>query len=123
MALASQTLDPELLRFARNLRREQTDAENFMWMMLRNRRFFNRKFRCQHPIKPYSVDFFCSEERLAIELDGGQHADDKARALDAKRTSYLEEQGIRALRFWNNQVFTETEGVLQVIFDALSEDE
>jgi len=112
-------LDPELLEFARQLRKEQTDAEQLLWSLLRDRRLAGFKFRRQHPVEPYVVDFYCHEARLAVELDGGQHNEPDERAKDAKRTAFLEGQGIRVLRFWNNEVFRNTEGVLEAIYDAL----
>jgi len=107
----------ETLRFARELRRQQTDAENLIWMLLRDRRLAGCKFRRQHPVAHYILDFYCHEAKLAVELDGGQHADKYAH--DVGRDAFLEAQGIRVLRFWNNQVFSETEAVLEVIWQAL----
>jgi len=78
------------------------------------------KFRRQQPIEPYVVDFYCHEARLAIELDGGEHNEPAARARDEERTRSLEARGIRVLRFWNNEVFNNLEGVLQTIYDALT---
>jgi very-short-patch-repair endonuclease len=113
-------LDPELLEFARRLRAKQTDAERLLWSLLRNRRFMGYKFRRQHPMEPYVLDFYCHECHLAIELDGGQHNEPATRARDEKRTAFLQAQGIRVLRFWNNEVLTNLEGVLQAIHDALT---
>ena len=115
-----QALDPEFLEFARQLRREQTDAERLLWSLLRDRRFMGCKFRRQHPIEPYVVDFYCHAARLAIELDGGEHNEPAARARDEERTRFLEARGIRVLRFWNNEVFNNLEGVLQTIYEALT---
>ncbi|WP_164927078.1 DUF559 domain-containing protein [Chlorobaculum tepidum] len=112
-------LDPEFLEFARQLRKEQTDAEQLLWFLLRDRRLAGLKFRRQHPVEPYVVDFYCHEARLAVELDGGQHNEPDERARDAKREAFLEGKGIRILRFWNNDVLQNTEGVLQAIYDAL----
>jgi adenine-specific DNA-methyltransferase len=116
---SKKPLDPELLEFARQLRKQQTDAEQLLWSLLRDRRLSGFKFRRQHPVEPYVVDFYCHEARLAVELDGGQHNEPDERARDAKRTSFLEKQGIRVLRFWNNDVLQNTEGVLQAIYDTL----
>ena len=113
-------LPRHLLDFARQLRKDQTDAERLMWSLLRDRRLAGFKFRRQHPVEPYILDFYCHEARLAVELDGGQHNEPDERARDARRTAFLEDQGIRVLRFWNNEVFTNTEGVLQAIYDALT---
>ncbi len=113
-------LDPELLAFVRKLRKEQTDAERLMWSLLCDRRLTGFKFRRQHLIEPYVLDFYCHEARLAIELDGGQHNQLDEQARDAKRDAFLEQQGIRVLRFWNSDVLQNTEGVLQAIHDALT---
>ena len=99
--------------FAAQLRTQSTDAEKRLWGALRNRQLAGYKFRRQFPIPPYIADFICLEMRLIIELDGGQHAD--AAAYDAARTAFLEQQGFRVLRFWNNDVLGNTEGVLEEI--------
>jgi very-short-patch-repair endonuclease len=99
------------------MRKEATDAENLLWRLLRNRRLAGAKFRRQHPIGQYIVDFYCDERRLVIELDGGQHLEQ--RDYDARRDAFLRKQGLTVLRFWNNQVLGETEAVLQVIWEHL----
>jgi tRNA(adenine34) deaminase len=111
------TIPPHLLKLSRRLRFEQTDAESLMWYLLRNRRLNGWKFRRQHPCPPYVLDFFCEEARLAVELDGGQHAERSEQ--DALRTEFLRERGIDVLRFWKHEVLQETEAVLMVIFNAL----
>lgn len=98
---------------ARHLRRNLTDAERMLWQALRNRQLGHRKFRRQMPIGPYIVDFACEESRLIIELDGGQHA--ARQDYDSARTQYLEKCGYRVLRFWNNDVMGNLDGVLTVI--------
>jgi very-short-patch-repair endonuclease len=108
---------PDLLRHAREMRGEATDAETLMWYLLRNRRLADAKFRRQHPIGRYIVDFFCKEYRLVVELDGGQHRDQQT--YDARRDAFLREQGLSVLRFWNNDVLGETEGVLQQIWELI----
>ena len=113
-------LPQDLLDFARQLRKEQTDAERLMWSLLRDRRLAGFKFRRQHPVEPYILDFYCHEGNLAVELDGGQHNEPDERARDSKRTAFLKDRGIRVLRFWNHEVLTNTEGVLQSIYDALT---
>ncbi|MHB9101850.1 MAG: DUF559 domain-containing protein, partial [Sulfuricella sp.] len=112
-------LPSELREFARELRQNQTDAENLLWMLLRDRRFAGQKFRRQHPLPPYVIDFYCHEEKLAVELDGGQHADNIE--YDEARTKFIAEQGIRVIRYWNNQVLQETESVLQHLWNELTE--
>ena len=113
-------IPPDLLEFARNLRKEQTEAEHLLWALLRDRRFLGFKFRRQHPVDPYVLDFYCHEASLGIELDGGQHNEPENEAHDRKRTEFLAQKGIRVLRFWNNEVFSETEGILRSIYDALT---
>jgi very-short-patch-repair endonuclease len=98
---------------ARLLRKNQTDVEQLLWKQLRNRRFYNYKFRRQYPIEPYIVDFACLELKLIIELDGGQHANQKD--YDDQRSLFLEKQGFKVIRFWNNDVIQNTDGVLEVI--------
>jgi adenine-specific DNA-methyltransferase len=105
--------------FARDLRQQASDVEQALWQRLRNRQILNAKFRRQHPIPPYVVDFVCLDKKLIIEADGGQHAE--RQTYDERRTAFLEEQGFRVLRFWNNEVLIETETVLEVIFRALKE--
>jgi len=94
-----------------------TDAERLLWQHLRNRQLGMYKFRRQHPVGPYIVDFVCLEKKLVIEVDGGQHAEQTE--PDAKRSDYLKEKGYRVIRFWNNEVLKETEAVLSVIFSSL----
>lgn len=101
------------LSHARQLRRGQTKAELELWMRLRGRQL-GVKFRRQHPVGPYIADFCCLECRLIIELDGGQHAE-QVRA-DKARTSYMENHGFRVLRFWSDQILTDTDAVLERIF-------
>lgn len=103
-------------RFARHLRHNMTDAEISLWHHLRNRALMGFKFRRQHPVGPYIVDFACIERKLVIELDGGQHVDDPA---DVVRTRRIEADGYRVLRFWNNDALAQQQVVLAVIFEAL----
>jgi very-short-patch-repair endonuclease len=102
---------------ARQLREFSTDAERRMWSALRDRRLSRYKFRRQHPIGRYIVDFACTEYRLIIELDGSQHADN---AADARRTAWLESQGWRMVRFWNNDVLGNIDGVIEAVLEALA---
>ncbi|WP_194727015.1 endonuclease domain-containing protein [Noviherbaspirillum malthae] len=110
-------LPEDLLRFAREMRTGMTDAEALMWKLLRNRRVADAKFRRQHPMGRFILDFYCDEKKLAVEIDGGQHAD--AVDYDQARDAWLRQSGVRVLRFWNNQVLTETEAVMEVIYAAL----
>jgi very-short-patch-repair endonuclease len=105
--------------FAKDLRQLATDAEQRLWWRLRNRQVCNAKFRRQHPLPPYVVDFVCLEQRLIIGADGGQHLGRQAH--DEKRTAFFEMRGFRVLRFWNHEILTQTEDVLEAIFRALNE--
>ena len=107
----------ETLAKARRLRGEMTDAERKLWSVLRKRQIEGAKFRRQQPIGPFVADFVCQEQRLIIEADGGQHAENLA---DARRTEFLEGVGYRVLRFWNNDILNNLDGVAQVIANELS---
>ena len=106
-------LDPQLLEFAKTMRHNSTDAEHLMWQLLRAKRFMNLKFRRQHVIKPYIVDFYCHEIGLVIELDGSQHGTDDAIEYDAERTKFLEALGLTVVRYWNYDVLGRTVVVLE----------
>jgi very-short-patch-repair endonuclease len=95
-----------------------TDAEQLLWSNLRNRGLGSFKFRRQHPVGPFIVDFICLEKNVVIEVDGGQHDDNKE--LDVQRSAYLNKMGYRVFRFWNNEVMQETEAVLDAIFAILA---
>jgi adenine-specific DNA-methyltransferase len=101
--------------FAKQLRREQTGVERKLWHALRNRQFHGCKFRRQQPVGPYVVDFVCFESRLVIELDGGQHGSDDVVAYDQARTYRLEKDGFQVLRFFNNELNANFDGVLEAI--------
>ncbi len=103
--------------FSRRLRKSETDAEPKIWQQLRSRNLNGTKFRRQHPVGPYIVDFICINSKLIIELDGSQHQ--QQQEYDAKRSVFLEEAGYRVLRFWDNDVLLNTESVMQVIFETL----
>jgi very-short-patch-repair endonuclease len=100
---------------ARNLRRDATEAEKKLWQYIRNRQIGGAKFRRQVQLDDYIADFLCAEARLIIELDGGQHTPEG----DAVRTAYLTGQNFRIIRFWNDDVLRNVEGVLEVILSAL----
>ncbi len=106
-----------MINFARQLRHQQTEVEQKLWFRLRNREFLNHKFRRQHPIGSYIVDFCCIEKQLVVELDGSQHLTQKAK--DAQRTNYLQSQGYRVLRFWDNEILNQINDVLEAIRLAL----
>ena len=101
---------------ARRLRRQSTDAERKLWNRLRSRAINGFKFVRQEPIGPYVVDFICRERGLVIEVDGGQHATDKR---DIVRDRWLADRPLRVLRFWNNDVLGNMDGVLETIANAL----
>ena len=101
------------IKRARELRHASTEAEKLLWQKLRARQLGGAKFRRQTPIGPYIVDFASFEHRLVVEIDGGQHNTPQGRQHDLRRTAWLESQGFRVLRFWNNQVLTNLEGVLE----------
>jgi very-short-patch-repair endonuclease len=103
---------------SRNLRVNSTDAETTLWNRIRNRQIAGQKFVRQQPIGRYICDFVCRAKCVVIEVDGGQHAES---ARDAVRDRYLQNEGYRVLRFWNNEVLSNIEGVLSVIEDALRE--
>lgn len=108
-----------LLEVARQLRKTMTNAEQLLWECLRKKQLDGYRFRKQHPIGAYVLDFFCASEKLAIELDGAQHGTAEGLAKDAQRTAWLEEQGIRVLRFWNAEVMEDIGGVLGRVWEAL----
>jgi tRNA pseudouridine(55) synthase len=102
---------------AQGLRSNATDVEKQLWRFLRAEQLGGFKFRRQHPVDHYIVDFVCLKKRLIVELDGGQHAD--AIAQDKKRSAYFESQGFKVIRFWNHEVMENIDGVLQVILVEL----
>ncbi len=96
---------------------QPTEGEHRLWQLLRAHRFSGHKFKQQVPLDFYIVDFICFARRLIVEVDGGQHADSEH---DARRDAYLKAQGFRILRFWNNGIFENEEGVSELILSALS---
>jgi len=104
---------------ARKLRQQQTDVETKLWLRLRDRQLCGAKFRRQHPIGPYIVDFCCPDRGLIVELDGGQHAEQTA--ADQVRTCFLETDGYRVVRFWNHEVLEQMDAILQEIVTLLSD--
>lgn len=112
---------PEKLQeYARALRSNQTQAEAWLWKMLRAHRFSGFKFRRQVPIGPFIVDFYCHQRRLVLELDGGQHNQSDALDYDRKRSDFLRLNGLHVVRFWNNDVLQQKESVLQKIWSLLN---
>ncbi|WP_353949502.1 DUF559 domain-containing protein [Xanthomonas indica] len=112
------TIKPPLptstLAHARHLRRTMTDAERALWRCLRSGQLQGAKFRCQYPIPPYVADFCCVAAKLIVESDGAQHTGPR----DATRTRWLESQGRRIVRLWNNDVLLSKDAVIQAICDA-----
>src|SRR3954466_14357927 len=104
---------------ARAFRKRATGAEKLLWSKLRNRQVEGLKFRRQQQIGDRIVDFFCAEAQLAIEIDGSGHADEKEQAEDLDRELELHDKGVRLLRFWNSEVFTNLGGVIDAILFAV----
>ncbi len=103
----------------RKLRKEMTDAERILWRVLRAKQMAGFKFRRQHPYNDFILDFVCLERRIVIEVDGGQH--DVQAEADMIRTDKLTRSGFRVLRFWNNEVINQLEGVKEKIWLELQE--
>jgi very-short-patch-repair endonuclease len=112
--------DPRLKQRRRELRQNQTEAEKKIWSCLRNGQLHGLKFFRQYSVGPYIIDFYCPKLRLAIELDGGQHAQDDKRQYDAERSAYLNKQLIDVLRFWNHEVLGDIEAVLGRVVERIT---
>ncbi|OTG92307.1 endonuclease domain-containing protein [Acinetobacter sp. ANC 3813] len=110
-------IDPQLLEFAKSMRQTATDAESLMWQVLRAKRFMDLKFRRQHVIEPYIVDFYCHEIGLVVELDGGQHGTDDAIEYDAERTKFLEALDLKVVRYWNHDVLERMDVLLEELLN------
>ena len=104
---------------ARKLRKNSTIQERMLWKILRNRQFKNLKFRRQFPIGEYIVDFVCQVTRIVIELDGGQHNEFENIIKDNERTKFIESEGYKVIRFWNNDILNNLEGVFKILNDLL----
>jgi very-short-patch-repair endonuclease len=109
---------PRRIELARKLRRESTEVEEWLWQELRDRRLSGHRFRRQHPLGTYVLDFYCPSARLCVEVDGSGHLDCRA---DDRRTAWLATQGIRVIRFWDHEVSNQREHVLQAIADAIDD--
>ena len=105
--------------FGRELRRQGTPAERILWQKLRNMQLAGVKFRRQQPLGKYIVDFISFDKKIIIEIDGGQHNEDIIASQDEIRTEFLNGQGFRVIRFWNNEVLNNLEGVLFKILTIL----
>ena len=115
----TRQLDPTIRENARSLRRELSPAEKVLWQALRNRRVAGLKFRRQHPVGAYVVDFVCLRVNLGIELDGESHL--SRNKVDEARDRWLASQGIKILRFWNTEVFDDIEAVMEKIWQECTE--
>jgi very-short-patch-repair endonuclease len=109
--------DRKKVSLGRRLRRQSTDAEMILWLSLRDRRLSGFKFVRQEAIESFIVDFICRDKRLIIEVDGGQHSEN---VNDIERDRLLKKAGYRVLRFWNNDVIKNKNGVLETILNALT---
>ncbi len=110
---------PKTRARAKSLRANFTDAERILWSRLKNKQLFGHHFRAQHPIGPYIVHFACVRERLVIEVDGETHSTQTELAHDVRRTRFLEREGWHVLRFWNDEVYKNLDGVLRAITEIL----
>jgi very-short-patch-repair endonuclease len=110
---------PNLTNRAKELRQGETKAEQIVWSWLRAKKLNGVKFRRQEPVGKYIVDFVSFEKKLIIEIDGGQHSFEETKDNDEVRTQWLESQGFRVLRFWNNEVSSNLDGVIARITEAL----
>ncbi len=111
---------PSTITLARSLRRSMTRSEQLLWMALRGKQLGGVKFRRQHVLGPYVVDFFCSARRLAIEIDGGVHLDDERQAHDAQRDAWMRAQGVRVLRIPDQLVRDNIDAALRLIAEAVA---
>ncbi len=102
-------------KISRVIRKRATDAENRLWYHLKGKQLEGVKFRRQEPIGNFIVDFVAFEKRLVIEIDGAQHAEENEKDQDMRRDEWLNSQGFRVVRFWNNEVLQNLEGVLETI--------
>jgi very-short-patch-repair endonuclease len=105
---------------AKELRIRETEAEKILWSKLRNKRFLGIKFRRQQPLGKFIVDFVSLENKLVIEIDGGQHNQEEQLENDMKRRNWLEKDGFRVIRFWNNEVLLNIDGVLEKIMETIN---
>lgn len=107
----------QVRQYARNLRKTMTPAERLLWRKIR-RKIIDFRFRKQHPVGTFILDFYCPEVQIAVEVDGGYHLSKEQQRKDAQRTYYLNKEGIVVLRFWNSQVKYEIETVIHAIWIA-----
>ncbi len=112
--------DPKSRQLRQKLRTNSTDAEKKIWSIIRNRQLFGLKFVRQYAAGSYILDFYCPSKRIGIEIDGGQHDEPKNKLKDEKRTVFLKAKGIDIIRFWNNEVLENPEGVYERIKDFIT---
>ncbi len=105
----------------KNLRKNLTDAERAVWNIIRNRQILNQKFFRQYSVDKYILDFYCPKIKLAIEIDGGQHNYEENKKADELRSKYLKSVGIYIIRFWNNEVLLNANGVYITIYNKITE--
>jgi len=108
-------IHPAILARARELRRPLTPQEQKLWQRIRNKQLYGLKFRRQHPIFRFILDFYCPQHKLVIEIDGHNHAEPEQRHYDEARTEWLEQRGMRVTRFTNREIDNNIEGVLTTI--------
>ena len=111
---------PNTFDKARLLRNNMTEAEKIVWDKLKNRKVFNARFRRQHPIRSFIVDFYCHEYKLAIEIDGEIHLKTEVNEYDDGRSHDIEKFGIKILRFTNNEVFTNLNKIIEEILENIA---
>jgi very-short-patch-repair endonuclease len=112
--------DRSLKSLRQSLRSSQTDAERYLWSRLRSNQLLGLRFFRQYSLGRFILDFYCPTIKLAIELDGGQHAEENHIESDQVRTDFLKENGVRVLRFWNNDVLKDIDSVLQKIYNEIT---
>jgi len=103
----------------RDLRARSTDTERLLWQKLRGRQVCNLKFFRQFSVGPYILDFYCPEKKIAIELDGSQHTTEQGVAYDVERNAYLTGKDVKVMRFWNNEVLTNVDGVVMKVLEVV----
>jgi len=111
--------NPNFKFIRRSLRKQMTEPENLLWSRLKKKQFAAYKFRRQYSIGPYIVDFYCPKLKLVIEIDGSQHLEKENIDYDQSRTAYFETMNIKVIRFWNNEVMNNLEGVHQDILEQV----
>ncbi len=112
----------DLTAKARELRCNLTPQEKILWNILKNRQFYGYRFLRQYIIGNYIVDFICKEKHIIIEIDGGQHNKEKDIVYDTKRTKYLNSKGYQVIRFWNNDIDNNIEGVYKILQQTFGKD-